>query len=68
VAFSLIEREAGRTTIVNTEQITYIREDSYGVTIHFSSGEHVVCPMELDTLTERLFGAQTPEQLLIQPA
>jgi hypothetical protein len=65
MAFATVELDAGHVTIVNTDQITYIREDAYGIAVHFSSGEHIVCPMELETLRQRLFGENASEELLI---
>ncbi|WP_309622726.1 hypothetical protein [Novosphingobium sp.] len=51
---SVIEIEEGHTTVVNTEQITYLREDVYGTAIHFSSGEHVICAMGIESLMLKL--------------
>jgi hypothetical protein len=65
MTFATIENDDGNVTIVNTDQITYVRQDMYGIAIHFTSGEHVVCPLELDTLKARLFGEQPLEQSLI---
>lgn len=66
MAFTIIERSVGgQVTVINTDQITYLRQDSYGTSIHFASGEHVNCPMEMDALLETLQG-RTPETLLIK--
>lgn len=62
---SVVEIEEGHTTVVNTEQITYLREDVYGTAIHFSSGEHVICTMGIDTLMLKLQG-NADETLLIK--
>ena len=67
--FAIIERSpGGQVTVVNTEQITYLRQDSYGTTIHFASGEHVNSPLEMDALLARLSGepSKAPETLLIK--
>lgn len=58
--------------IVNTDQITYITQGIYGASIHFSSGEYLVCDGDLDEVAEKLFGAgdQTASSdgfLLIDP-
>jgi hypothetical protein len=49
-----IEHSAGQVTVVNTDQITYLREDNYGTAIHFSSGEHIICPLEVEALLAKL--------------
>jgi DNA-binding LytR/AlgR family response regulator len=68
MAFTIIERSAGgQITVVNTDQITYLRQDAYGTAIHFTSGEHINSPMEMDALLETLQG-RTPETLLIKQA
>jgi DNA-binding LytR/AlgR family response regulator len=68
MAFTIIERSAGgQITVVNTDQITYLRQDAYGTAIHFTSGEHINSPMEMDPLLETLQG-RTPETLLIKQA
>lgn len=54
--FRTVDQEEGQTTIVNTNEITYLREDIYGTAIHFTSGDHIICPGELNTVLERLFG------------
>jgi DNA-binding LytR/AlgR family response regulator len=66
MALAVIERSiGGQITVINTDQITYLRQDAYGTSIHFTSGEHVNCPMEMDDLLETLNG-RTPETLLIK--
>ena len=66
MALAIIERSvSGQITVINTDQITYLRQDSYGTSIHFTSGEHINCPMEMDDLLETLNG-RTPETLLIK--
>ena len=52
-------------TIVNTDQVTYLREDVYGTAIHFSSGEHVICPMDIDAMAEKLFGKAGKDSLML---
>lgn len=46
--------------IVNTDQITYITQGIYGASIHFSSGEYLVCDGDLDEVAEKLFGTPQP--------
>jgi hypothetical protein len=68
MAFTIIERSAGgQITVVNTDQITYLRQDAYGTAIHFTSCGHINSPMEMDALLETLQG-RTPETLLIKQA
>ena len=65
MTFVTIPQEGTQSTIVNTDQITYLREDNYGTAIHFSSGEHIVCTLELESLADWLCLGTTPEALLI---
>jgi hypothetical protein len=65
MALTVVEIENGHTTVVNTDQITYLREDNYGTAIHFSSGEHIICPLEIDALLAKL-NAPSAEALLIR--
>lgn len=65
MALATIEHAAGQSTVINTDQITYIRQDNYGTVIHFASGDHIVCSMDLNVLMERL-GPQSAEAMLIQ--
>lgn len=61
-----IERsELGEVTVVNPDQITYLRQDIYGTSVHFSSGEHIICSSELDDVVAQL-NRQAPETLLIK--
>lgn len=61
-----IERsELGEVTIVNPDQITYLRQDIYGTSVHFSSGEHIICSAEMDDVVAQL-NRQAPEVLLIK--
>ena len=62
-----IERsELGEVTIVNPDQITFLRQDTYGTAVHFSSGEHVICGADMEKLVAQL-NRQAPEALLIKP-
>lgn len=65
MTLTTIEHNAGQATVVNTDQITYLREDNYGTAIHFSSGEHIICPLEIDALLSKL-NAPNAEAMLIQ--
>ncbi len=65
MTLTTIEHSAGQVTVVNTDQITYLREDNYGTAIHFSSGEHIICPLEIDALMSKL-NQPTAETLLIR--
>ena len=65
MTLTTIEHRAGQATVVNTDQITYLREDNYGTAIHFSSGEHIICPLEIDALLSKL-NAPNAEAMLIR--
>lgn len=54
--FRIVDQEEGQVTIVNSNEITYLREDIYGTAIHFTSGDHIICPSDMETVLERLFG------------
>ena len=68
MAFVSIPQEGLQSTIINTQQITYLREDNYGTAIHFSSGEHIICTAELAALAASLQLGPTPETLLVTRA
>jgi hypothetical protein len=51
--------------VINTDQIAYIGEGIYGTSVHFASGEYVVCIGDLEDVKQRLFGSAEPESLLI---
>ena len=63
--FVTVRRSTEQTTIVNVDQIAYLSHDIYGTKIFFASGDHIVCPDDIDELAEKLFGANDPERLLI---
>jgi hypothetical protein len=65
MTLTTIEHSAGQVTVVNTDQITYLREDNYGTAIHFSSGEHIICPLDVDALLARL-NQPSAEALLLR--
>jgi len=65
---ALVELETqgeSHRAVVNTDQIAYISQGIYGTSIHFASGEYIVCVGDLEEVKERLFGAPEPESLLI---
>lgn len=64
MTYATVENQSGHVTIVNTDHITYLRQDNYGTAVHFSSGEHIVCPMEIEALVERLW-PNAPERPLL---
>lgn len=70
MSLTTIERHPnGQITVINTDQITYLRQDAYGTSIHFTSGEHINCSMELDALLDTLEGRTligASESLLIK--
>jgi hypothetical protein len=57
--------ELGDVTVVNPDQITFLRQDTYGTAVHFSSGAHIVCSADMEQLIAQL-NRQTPETLLIK--
>ena len=65
MALATLEHTSGQSTVINTDQITYIREDNYGTAIHFTSGEHIICSMDIDAVLERL-ATRSPEVMLIR--
>lgn len=65
MAFATVENDVGHVTIVNTDHITFLRYDNYGTAVHFSSGEHIVCPTGIEVLVDQLRTA-SPEAFLIR--
>jgi hypothetical protein len=63
--FVTVRRSTEQTTIVNLDHVAYLSHDIYGTKIFFSSGDHIICPEDIDELSEKLFGARDPEALLI---
>ena len=63
---AIVDNDEGHTTIVNTDQITYLRQDVYGTAIHFASGEHIICAQEIDTVVAKLKNGKDPEAILIK--
>jgi hypothetical protein len=59
MAYVTIEHDANHLIVVNTDLITYLRQGAYGTAVHFTSGEHIICAMELELLLERLGIAAT---------
>lgn len=53
------------TAMVNPDQVAFIAEGLYGTSIHFASGEYVICHGELDDVAQRLFGGGASEDYLI---
>ncbi len=64
MSFVIIDHDEHQTTVVNTDQVTYLRQDNYGTAIHFSSGEHVICPLDMDSLVAKLTGKARTEGLM----
>ncbi len=64
MAFVTIDHDEHQTTVVNTDQVTYLRQDNYGTAIHFSSGEHVICPLDMESLVEKLTGKIKTDALM----
>lgn len=52
-----VESEGLQETLVNPDQVTYLRHDTFGTAIHFASGEHIICSLEMDELKARLANA-----------
>lgn len=53
------------TAMVNPEQVAFLAEGIYGTSIHFASGEYIICQGEIDDVAARLFGAAPREDYLI---
>jgi len=66
--FVTVRRSTEQTTIVNVDQVTHLSHDIYGTKIFFTSGDHIICPDDIDELSEKLFGSRTAEALLIDAA
>lgn len=58
------------TAIVNTAQVAFLAEGVYGTSIHFASGEYLVCIGELREVAERLFGGEATgdDYLIVRPS
>ena len=56
-----------KMAIVNCSQVVYLAESIYGTSIHFTSGEHVICVGDLREIAERLLGESSEETLMLQP-
>jgi len=54
MAYVTIEHDTNHLVVVNTDLITYLRQDTYGTAVHFTSGEHIICPLDFDVLLDRL--------------
>lgn len=54
-----------QTAMVNPEQVAFIAAGLYGTSIHFASGEYLICHGELDDVAERLSGGAPTEDYLI---
>ncbi|MFM5886500.1 MAG: hypothetical protein ACKOQ3_14430 [Novosphingobium sp.] len=54
-----------QTAMVNPQQVAYIAEGLYGTSIHFASGEYVICHGELDDIAKRLSEGGGGESYLI---
>lgn len=63
---TVVENENGHMTVVNADHVTFLRQDAYGTSVHFTSGEYIVCPQDMDFVIKRLENASTPEALLIK--
>lgn len=53
------------TAMVNPEQIAFIAEGLYGTSIHFASGEYLICHGDLEDVAARLSGIQVETGYLI---
>ena len=55
-----------KRVIVNCDHVSYLAESIYGATIHFDSGESIVCVGELRDIAERLFGDELAELAMLK--
>ena len=53
------------TAMVNPAQVAYIAEGMYGTSIHFASGEYVICHGEIDDIARKLTEGGASESYLI---
>ncbi|WP_296680056.1 hypothetical protein [Novosphingobium sp.] len=53
------------TAMVNPDQVAFLAEGLYGTSIHFASGEYVICHGELDDIAHKLFGPKPASEYLI---
>jgi len=51
--------------LVNPDQIAYLTQGIYGTTVHFASGEHIVCQGELEDIVGQLFAEPGRDTYLI---
>lgn len=63
---AVVENENGHMTVVNADHVTFLRQDAYGTSVHFTSGEYIVCPQDMDFVINRLQDVSAPETLLIK--
>ena len=63
---AVVENENGHKTVVNADHVTFLRQDAYGTSVHFTSGEYIVCPQDMEFVIGRLEDHAPPETLLIK--
>ena len=51
--------------VINTGQIAYLSEGIYGTSIHFTSGEYLVCVGDLDDVMQQQFSGQAHDSYVI---
>ncbi|MBS0475611.1 MAG: hypothetical protein JSR28_10780 [Proteobacteria bacterium] len=54
-----------QAAMINPDQIAYLAEGLYGTSVHFASGEYLICSGELDDVARKLFGARAAADALI---
>lgn len=57
------------TAVVNPDHVAYLAEGIYGTSIHFASGEYIICHGEIDEVAVRLAaaGASGDDYLIASP-
>ena len=56
-----------KTAVINCDRVTYLAESIYGTSIHFDSGEYLVCVGELRDIAAKISSSSGAELLLLQP-
>lgn len=54
-----------QTALINPRQVAYIAEGLYGTSIHFASGEYVICHGDIDDIARKLTEGGADETYLI---
>ncbi|PKB14203.1 hypothetical protein B0I00_2835 [Novosphingobium kunmingense] len=53
------------TAAVNPDQVAFLAQGLYGTSIHFGSGEYVICTLEIEDVAARLSASGSSDDYLI---